>query len=101
MPYLNGIYINEFELGYLVAMFEGEGFIALNSSWRKQRRRPYFTVHVGITNSNFEILEYIYNMVQIGKITAKKKKSHHKQTWNWRISKQREVYNFLIDSIFK
>jgi len=95
--------LNPFELGYTSAALDGEGFIALNSSYRDSNRR-YFTVHIGFVNTDLDWLKHIQSMLGIGKLSIKPREyMHHRQTYVLRIVKQKEalwllqtIYSFLI-----
>jgi len=96
MPYPDNL--NDFDLGYLVGIFEGEGCIAFNYSERKDEYpREYYTVHIVIGNTNKKLLKNIQNITGLGKVLSKGKPiiSKYKECFIWRISKQKEVLWFL------
>ena len=95
MPFQNNII--GFDLGYIIGLFEGEGYIAFNYSLRKDKcESEYYTVHIGISNTNKKLVEKVKNILGYGKITKQAKpKKKHKQCYIWRITAQKETLRFL------
>ena len=97
--FLNKEKMTDFELGYVVGLFEGEGFIAFNFSLRNDKtRHEYYTVHLGLVNTDLDLLEKFQSIIGYGSITKKPHQSQFnstKQCWQWRVSKQKEALDFL------
>jgi hypothetical protein len=92
--------MNEFDLGYIVGIFEGEGFIAFNYGFRKDKyQREYYTVHIGVVNTDLNLLEKFKSIIGYGNITKKADVPNCKSCWNWRVSNQKEALDFL-DKVF-
>ena len=102
MPYPN---LTEFEVGFLVGLFEGEGSIIISKTKRKYTRgrngkkypssRSYIMNHITITNSNLELLQYTQGLIQ-GKIRDHMMgNKNHKRTYILSLTKQEEILWFL------
>ena len=88
--------MTDFEKGYILGLFEGEGFIAFNHSHRERNPNDhYYTVHIGIVNTNYKTLKKIKSILKFGSITEKPVEKRWKRCWQWRISKQSEIFYFL------
>lgn len=70
-------------IGYLAGFFDGEGYIGIEKG-----KRDSYTLHVIITNSNFDILKIYQDRFggDIRPSNDKNAKEYHKKKWKWYIT---------------
>jgi len=85
--------IRQVELAYIAGILDGEGCI--RSQKYIQREKETFGLSVCIVNSNLEMLLYVQNSLEMGKIRKKKRlPGHNFQVYEWYCS-QGEIVSFL------
>ena len=84
--------MTDFELGWLVALFEGEGNIcAMNS--RTSFRGIEWRAQIKMTDE--DVVRRLYNIVGIGHVTDRQPDSDRKHVWEWRCTRQEDLLAFL------
>jgi len=83
----------ELKLAYTAGLFDGEGTVTLS---RPHSRDKYRAPTVSMTSTSKELLDFLVQ--EFGGFIVKQKvyKSHHKQSWSWRL-KHRTAINFLLE----
>lgn len=73
---------------YLAGLVDGEGTVTLTRVHRSENRR----LVVSISNNERCILEFVLNVVGVGKVTSKKTYSaHHAQSFTYQISSRQAL----------
>ncbi len=92
MPVPNNL--SQFDLGWLVGLFEGEGSIIFSRSHRG--KRSYLMTQVTITNTNIRLLNRAKNLCGYGKIFIHNLgNDKHRPAWTWRLTNQPDIACFL------
>jgi hypothetical protein len=78
--------MNEYELGYLAGMIDGEGTFGIrrkyNPAIRKDRKRGYsWEYYVAITNTDYSVIIYLKELLGGGCISKPTLREGQKQTW--------------------
>ena len=91
--------ITEYELGYIVGLFEGRGSIFFGQYYtcnEFNKKKLIHKVQVRIANTNLELLEKIQDILKIGTISKLKKYDNHKnQSRFWVLSRRKDILWFL------
>ena len=83
----------ELTKAYIAGLFDGEGIITLTyHSSKDEFRSPT----VSMSNTSYELLDFILKEYGGSIVKQKVYKDHHKQSWSWRL-KRRKALNFLSD----
>lgn len=85
--------MTDFELGYVVGLFEGEGFIALNL--QKTDTNEHYGINIGFSNNSFETLEKVKSILGCGKIFKRRATGRWQPNGSLIISKQKDALSFL------
>ncbi len=74
-------FISQFDLGFIVGFFEGEGCIGLyNKSYKEYNNKCNYGIFTCISNTNKNILNKIQRILQIGNIRLGKEKTIKSKT---------------------
>ena len=93
---------SEIDLAYLTGFIDGEGFIAINSSWPRKCRDRHYNLRVGAINTKREILDWI--KVEFGGYVYQRKVKDvkkHKIAYAWYLDAKKaeellkDVYPYL------
>jgi hypothetical protein len=89
--------LSEFELGYIVGLFEGEGSIIFTASKRKNNPRKFEAyIHLTITNTNIKLLENTKKILGFGNIRLHFKGDEKwKRSYTYSITSKEKIRLFL------
>ncbi len=90
--------VTDFELGYVIGLFEGEGNISCREFRGIMHNNPMALkrhAQITISNTKLELLEKVQEILKIGKVIKLKKRENYKQLYIWRLIKKREMFRFL------
>lgn len=79
------------DLGYISGLLDGEGCIRL----KKRNKRRGITPEIIIANTNEKVLIWLKDILRTGKIYKRSGKFGHKDIFQYKITKIKEVYDFL------
>ena len=93
----------ETEISYLAGIIDGEGYIGIDSSYKRKNKPHNYQVRIGIANTNIKLLNWVKSIFGgwVGK-KGKPKKSNHKQSYEWRLQAKKAeeiikmIYPYLI-----
>jgi len=76
--------MTEFERGWVIGIFEGEGNVTYTSN---DVRRARGTIRVSICNTDMDLLLRVQSILGMGSISPlKRQMAHHLPCWYWHIS---------------
>ena len=93
----------ETEISYLAALIDGEGFIGIDSSYKRRFKNQTYQVRIGVCNTKRKLLDWI--KLRFGGsvlFRGKPKSPKHSPSYEWRIQAKkageiiRLVYPYLI-----
>ena len=75
------------DLAYTAGLIDGEGSILLTKHGKNEYRAPAITM----TNTCYELLDYLRNTFKGSICNQKIYKQHHKPSWVWKITHKRAL----------
>jgi len=76
------------ETAWLAGLFEGEGSLTM---------KPHRGCELRIKMTDKDVIDRVLATVGVGKVVPiKKERDHHKQAWEWRLSKRIHTYPLLV-----
>lgn len=75
---------------YTAGLIDGEGTIGLS----RVKKNQFYSPYVSVTNTSYEIIDYLKSNYGGVIINQKTYKQHHKKAWIWRISYDNAI-NFI------
>jgi hypothetical protein len=88
--------LTEIQLGYLCAMFDGEGHIGIS---RFYKRNYIYSPNISITNTFKPVLEHLKSFTKLGKIILVSEVDKRKDCYRWVLNKydQLQLLSILVE----
>jgi len=84
---------SEKDIIYISGFFDGEGCISILKQKRKDMKMPHYFLEIKITNTNKDVIQYIYNVLKVGRLSKKAdKRKNHRTQWCWIANSTEAVY---------
>lgn len=85
----------DLDIKWAAGLFEGEGSIFINNSYKNSNGRAYKRMTLGLKMTDLDVLESFQQVVGCGKIYNAHSYTGEKQKWNWNLSKRREIIELM------
>ena len=86
------------EAAYIAGLFDGEGAVMITQRLRPHKRQatPNYSVYVGVTNTNKEVLDWLERVTRFGRVYTSTKASGKRRTaYRWQANGLWQTGRFL------
>lgn len=79
--------LNDFQIGYIAALIDGEGSICLIAQHANEHKAPV----ISVASTTKEIMEFMQTLLGGTIVQKKKYQEHHKDCWQWSLKRDKAI----------